>query len=351
MDTYFLVLCAVGFVASYIIFLFGRPIAKKSGLVDRPGGRKTHEGVIPVIGGLVIITVFSVLIILSGITGNTYLKPLLGAVFAVLLMGFIDDRYQLKPWFRFVLQIFIACYVVIFCGAELTQLGNLFGLGTVWLGSFSKIFSAVCFVLLMNAMNMLDGMDGLAGGYIAIAMGWLLWVAHESGATEMAHAIIFLLIPLSVFLIFNARYPGHKRASVFLGDAGSLSLALIFGWFAIHSVISSELNPYIMHQTMPPVFIIWLMSVPIIETFSIFFTRMKQGRSPFEADRLHLHYILKDSGWPPILITPFILSIAFITGGIGYYGAKAGVPDFILLYTWTALLLGVTYFRREKFAK
>jgi len=343
--------CLIGIFLSAVLFHFGKKAAPKIGMVDKPGGRKKHEGAIPVIGGVVIIPIYFALIYFAPIPSGVGLLPLLFGTFMLLIIGAWDDRKNIKPWFRFVLQIWIACYVVVFCQAELTHLGDLFGFGQVNLGFLSQVFSVTCLVLLMNAMNMMDGIDGLAGGFVAVSLSLLFVVAWDGGATDMMLAIIFLLIPLFVFLLFNARYPFHKKASIFLGDAGALSLALIMGWFAIHTVIPSEFNSTPPSGLLSPVLIIWIMTVPIIETFSIFFTRMKQGRSPFEADRLHLHCLLQDKGWKPAYITPFILLIGLVTGLIGYLALKFGVPDYVLLYSWSALLLGITYFRLKKFGK
>ncbi len=345
----FYLLCLLGIALPLILFCLSKTIAPKLGMVDHPGGRKKHDGAIPLVGGLIIIPVYFLLILLSPIPSGTGLLPLLFGTIILLIIGAWDDRSHLKPWLRFVIQIWIACYVVIFCGAELTQLGNLFGFGTIGLGFLSQAFSVTCLVLLMNAINMMDGMDGLAGGFIAVALGVLFLVAYDGQSLWMMQAIILLFCPLFAFLIFNARYPFHKKASIFLGDAGALSLALIVGWFAIHSVIPSAINQTPQLQLLSPVLIIWIMTVPIIETFSIFFTRMKQGRSPFDADRLHLHTYLQDKGWRPQIITPFILALALISGLIGYLSLKIGVPDYILLYSWSALLLGVTYYRLKKF--
>jgi len=351
MDTPLLLLCLIGIVLSTILFHFGKNIAPKLGMVDSPGGRKKHDGAIPLIGGIVIIPVYFILIYFSSIPSGVGLLPLLFGTFVLLLIGAWDDKRNIKPWFRFVLQIWIACYVVIFCQSELTHLGNLFGFGKVGLGFMSQAFSVTCLVLLMNAINMMDGVDGLAGGFVAVALGILFLVAQDGQAIWMMQGIALLLVPLITFLFFNARYPLHKKASIFLGDAGALSLALIMGWFAIHMVIPSDFNQTLKSELYSPVLIIWIMTVPIIETFSIFFTRMRQGRSPFEADRLHLHCLLQDKGWKPQFITPFILLISLLTGLTGYLSLKFGLPDYVLLYSWSGLLLGITYFRLKKFGK
>ncbi|HPF78519.1 MAG TPA: MraY family glycosyltransferase, partial [Alphaproteobacteria bacterium] len=190
---------------------------------------------------------------------------------------------------------------------------------------------------------MLDGMDGLAAGFVAVALGWLMLAAHMAGYTLYFWAMLFLLVPVLGFLVFNARHPFRKKAALFLGDAGSLSLALILGWFAIKMA-----QPQVPQQIMPAVVIIWIMTVPIMDTFAIFFTRMKQGRSPFDADRLHIHYKIQDMGIDAKYVTPIIWGLAFVTGGIGYLGIKIGIPEYVLLYSWSAILAGYTYYRIKK---
>jgi UDP-GlcNAc:undecaprenyl-phosphate GlcNAc-1-phosphate transferase len=320
-------------------------------LVDNPGGRKSHDGAVPLIGGLAIVPVFFGMLYVAGPPDSFPFGAILGATAFLLFVGAWDDRFHIHPWVRFIIQIGVATFTVLVAGADLVELGNLFGFGPLWMGPFSEIFSITCLVLLMNAMNMLDGMDGLAGGYSLIALFWLMMAGLDHGASVLIEVMGYLMVPLAVFLVFNARYPLHPRASVFLGDAGSLCLALLLGWLAIHLVITTPFNNIFWMELTPPVFIIWVMSVPIIETFSIFFTRARQGRSPFDADRLHLHYILKDGGMDPKWITPFILFLSFLTGGIAFLALKLGVPDYVLLYIWTGMLLGITYYRLKKFAK
>ena len=342
-STDLIIITLAGFWGSLILFKLGIHYAPKIGLVDQPGGRKKHEGAIPLIGGLIIIPIFAILTFVAKIPSLMLLSPLLGGVLLLLIIGALDDKFHIHPWARFVIQIWLACYVVIFCQGELTNLGNLYGFGDVELGWFGKFFSATCLVLLMNAINMLDGVDGLAGGFIAVALGWLMVAAYHAGFIVPFWAMTLLLAPLLAFLVFNARHPFREKASVFLGDAGSLSLALILGWFAIKMAQVEEPNKII-----SAVVIIWVMTVPIMDTFAIFFVRMKQGRSPFEADRLHAHHQLIDLGYTPARATLILLGLAFVTGGIGYLGSHCGLPDYVLLYSWSLILGGYTYYRLKK---
>lgn len=338
-ESYYL-LALTGFVASIILIFFGKKIAFAIGLVDAPGGRKNHEGAIPLIGGIVIVPVFAVMTLYAGLQDVLPLYSLLAGVAVLLLMGFQDDRTHILPWVRFIVQIWVASFVVVECGVELSNLGNLFGFGDTELGGGSKIFSVVCLVLLMNAINMLDGVDGLLGSFLIVAFGWLAFVFWSMGQVEIAHTILLLLVPIIAFLMFNARYPFHSKASIFLGDAGSLSLALLLGYFAILSAQNVGAD-----QILHPVSIIWIMTLPIVDTFAVFFVRVKQGRSPFDADRLHTHYKLIDYGFSPATTTFLLFFFAVMTGAIGVFAPRFGVPEYILLYGWSIIWLGYTAHR------
>ncbi len=333
-------LFSFGFAATIIALWIGIKLSHKFDFLDQPGGRKDHAEATPLIGGLVIIPIY---FILGSILHLDYTMPFTYLIWGVMLLlsvGAIDDKVHIHPWVRFVIQIWVACYIVIFCAAEIEMMGDLFGFGNINMGYIAKPFSVICLVLLMNAINMMDGVDGLASGFVLIALSWLLFVAYDAGIMSQFWGIALLIAPILAFLCYNMRHPLRKKASIFLGDAGSLSLALILGWFAINlSQYPGNMN------VLAPVSIIWIMAVPIIDTFALFFVRMKQGRSPFEADRLHLHHKILDKGYTPTQTTLIILGIALTSGAIGVYGIKLGVPESILLYSWSSIWIGYTYYR------
>lgn len=330
-------LAIVGFLMTLALFWGVRPIAKKIGLVDQPGGRKQHDGAVPLIGGLVIILVFFVLGLIAQLHQVITFFPLMGGVLFLLTVGVMDDKVHIQPWVRFVIQIWVSCYIVIFCGAEIENLGNLLGFGEIDLGYLAKPFSVTCLVLLMNAINMMDGLDGLASGFMAIVLGWLMLVYAQRGYGFYASSILLLLSPLAAFLFLNMRHALREKASVFLGDAGSLSLGLLVGFFAI-SAAKGQGAEFIL----PPATIIWFVGVPVIDAFSLFFVRLKKGGHPFEADRLHLHYKLVDRGLSPKNVTYVLLALSFVFCAVGYFGSVLNVPDYILTYSWTAILAGYT---------
>lgn len=248
----------------------------------------------------------------------------------LLVMGAIDDARGIKPFVKLAVMVWTACFVVIFGEAQIAQVGNLFGLGLVELGVFSKGFTIMCLVLLMNSINMLDGIDGLAGGFCALMTFWLMAACAGAGQWESFTALSILLAALAGFLCFNLRTPLRKRASVFMGDSGSLSLGLILGWFAIR-LTQDEGAP------IEPMAIVWAIAVPVMDAFALFIARSARGLHPFMADRRHLHHRFLDAGITPAYTTVYILGLIALTALIGFMGQAYRVPPVVLFCAWLLL--------------
>lgn len=307
------------------------PLARRIGYVDSPGGRKQHGIQTPIIGGLVILPV-AALSMWAADLFDRQMAILFAGVCVIFLMGAYDDVKQIRAWVKFFIQLFVASFLVLFGGAEVRVLGNLFGFGEVGLNVFSIPFSIAALVLFMNALNMMDGLDGLAGGMAAVILGWLALAAWQTGNVLSLLQILYVLVPLAAFLCLNMRHPFLKQARVFLGDAGSLSLALIAAWF----VIDLSREPAF---ALAPAGAMWLLAIPVIDTLTLFFIRKMRGRHPFSPDRNHLHHRFLDKNVPPHWVTPLILFCAFICGLIGVYGPAFGIPEAALFYGWWIMLL------------
>lgn len=333
LNLYFIAIIA--FVATIGLMLVAMPLARRFSLVDQPTERKKHDGAIPLIGGLVLVPVFLISCFLVEMPPSFLL--LVPAVLLLLLLGALDDRFHVRANIRFAVQAVVALYAVIICDAQLHHLGDLLGFGKVGLSWFSIPFFTICLLLLMNSINMIDGVDGLSGGFLVVVSSILMLAV---GTTSPLFGLLLILVAcLLGFLIFNMRHPLRKRASVFMGDAGSMSLALVIAWFVIQAV---------QEKALVPISIAWLLALPVIDTFFLFFIRYRQGRSPFSADRLHFHYLLIDNGLLPTKTTYGLMAIAVVSGSVGLFGTWYGVPEYILFYIWVALTLGYTAIRFKK---
>jgi len=298
-------------------------MAIRFGLVDEPDHRKLHEGTIPLVGGLMIFISYSSIL---GVEG--YLKPsLLIALAAMLLLGLVDDHVGLSARCRMFLQSVIVLALILMGDVKLTQLGNLAGMGVVDLGSLAVPFTLLCFVGLINAINMLDGLDGLAGGVVLSALIWLAIKNVLTGAGLCTEGIA-LIGAISGFLIFNARYPGHPKATIYLGDAGSTTLGLVLGYIALRQC-ANQTDP------LTPVSIFWVLALPVVDTLRVMIVRKLRGHSPFAADRTHLHHLMSDLGhFSAGTVTWSLVMLNLVFGAIGVLGHYFGIQD-----SW--LMLGI----------
>jgi len=316
-----------------------RKLAPKIGLTDKPGGRKDHAGEIPLVGGVVIFPVFIIFSILSGDAFATH-WPLYTAILVLLVTGAVDDRVHLHSLTKFGLQFVAATLVVLPGGAELHQLGNLFGLGDFGLGLMSLPFSIVAVVLLINAINLMDGLDGLAGGVSFVILGWFLVACLMAGESSFSPSISVLMATIFGFLIYNMRNPMRRKASVFLGDAGSLCLGLMVGWYAIHLSLEEA-------RVIEPISVAWILALPIWDECAQFNRRVREGRHPFSPDRGHLHHHFIEAGFKPGKAVVVILTFMFLAGGFGVLGAWLGVPLPVLTILWILAILSHIAFSRN----
>ena len=326
-------------ILAFITVLGGVPLAAhlavRTGFVDAPGGRKDHAGLVPPIGGLVIFPVFAALAYASGAVDSSFLAFVCG-LGVILCAGAMDDRFSISPRWKFVAQFMAAFLIVIWGGARVGSLGNLLGFGDIWLGWFDIPFSVIATVLLINAVNLIDGLDGLAGGKSFVALGWVLVAAILGGAHDGAVQLAVMLAALAVFLVYNMRHPWRTRASVFLGDSGSMALGLSLAWFCITLAKPGA-------GVIQPIAIAWILALPIIDTCAQFARRVSQGRSPFSADRNHFHHHFVNAGISVGWTVVVLALIGVATGAVGVGGMVLGVPEPVLSYLWIIMLLAHIY--------
>lgn len=317
--------------ATALLLFGGRKLALRFGFADKPGGRKTHADPVPPIGGLAILPVFVACAWAAGL-GDYVPWPLVAGLAALLTMGAVDDARPLHPWLKFIIMVWTASFVVIFGDAQIANLGNLFGFGLTELGFLSKGFTIMCLVLLMNSINMVDGVDGLCGGFCALVVFWFMVVC--AGAQDWPHfwVLAILLAALLGFLAFNLRTPWRKSASVFMGDAGALCLGLLLGWFSI-KLSQGKGAP------LEAVTVIWIIAVPVMDAFALFIARSLSGKHPFNADRAHLHHRFLDAGLSPGQTTTVMLALIAVFALIGFMAQAYALPAAPLFYLWMGLFI------------
>jgi UDP-GlcNAc:undecaprenyl-phosphate GlcNAc-1-phosphate transferase len=175
-------------------------------------------------------------------------------------------------------------------GNQLTSLGNIFGFGEIHLGLLSFPVTVIATVGVINAINMSDGMDGLSGGMVTIALAFVGIIAWQTRHDTLLIFVAILLSALLAFLALNFRLPWRKPAMVYLGDSGSTFLGFVLAWLLIEATQNST-------SMIPPELALWFVAIPLMDTMTLLIRRPLRGKSPFHPGRDHLHHKLFDLGF------------------------------------------------------
>ncbi len=276
-----------------------RVLAFLIGAVDVPTDeRRMHTKPTPRIGGLAIFGGFAI----SSLVFGTY-TPVLGAVltggFLMVVLGILDDVYRLKAWMKLVAQIAIAVVAVLY-GIKIEHI-TLFG-SLVEFGVLSIPITILWIVGLTNAINLLDGLDGLACGVSAIMSITLLGVILIHGDYESALLMAILAAACLGFLPFNT-----NPARIFMGDTGSLFLGYTMAVMSVQGVFK-------MHTVISFIIPLAMFALPLMDTLFAIFRRLRGGESPFSPDRKHLHHKLVDMGFTQREAVRILYSVCGILG-------------------------------------
>jgi UDP-GlcNAc:undecaprenyl-phosphate GlcNAc-1-phosphate transferase len=310
-----------------------RPIARGVGLIDRPGGRKMHVGEIPVIGGIAMAGGLAVGSLYShgAIQGFPFFVTAAGLL---VLVGALDDRYDLPPSVRFLAQICATLLMVAGADVFTHDLGHVFFGDYAELSWFSVPFTVLIVLTAINAFNMFDGSDGVAGIQALIAITFLAFACVMAGAMSHLPLLAGLAGSIFGFLMFN--WPSRRTRNVraFMGDAGSTMLGFSLAWVSIE--LSQE--PV---RAISPVVILWVFALPIYDLFSSMIRRLSQGQSPFHGDSEHLHHVLKRYGYSSRKVAQLVLLASAVFAGIGVGGYLNGLGDGWSFILW--LVTGTVY--------
>lgn len=332
----------VGAGTSLIAIFALHPLAPRLGLIDHPDDRrKLHRRAIPPIGGLTIAAGLLAAYLTTAPSSHQTGIALLGAALLV-VVGSLDDRFNLDYQLRFLAQSAAALILVLGAGIEVANLGDLLGFGPINLGPLSVPFSVIAVVGLINAFNMIDGIDGLSGGLALIALISLL-IADTAGVSDSTLLLPIICAALLPYLAFNLGIGKLRQKKIFLGDSGSMLLGYLVAWALINATqpsaaMAGHPAPAPM---LAPVVALWLVAIPLLDIFNVMGWRMLRKRSPFRADRSHLHHMLTRVLGHSRVALVVILTLASLLAAGGLIAWRLGVPEPVLFYA--ALLVFAGY--------
>ncbi|WP_334015707.1 undecaprenyl-phosphate alpha-N-acetylglucosaminyl 1-phosphate transferase [Alteromonas sp. S167] len=279
-------------------------VAPKIGLMDKPNMRKTHNGDVPLIGGLSVFVAVALSVTLFVPQDNSVVLFLIAGALMV-FMGILDDKYDLSVRIRLVGQFLISAILVFGVGDYIYTFGNLFGQGEIQLGLIGIPITFLAVIAAINAFNMVDGIDGLLGVCAIVAIGGLGYFFFESGQDlnfYICAAFIGALIP---FLLANFGVFPFKR-KIFMGDAGSMFIGLAVVWLIV-SAIKVPLNS---SEPLAPVMALYLIALPFMDMVAVVIRRVRGKKSPVKPGRDHAHHIMLQAGFSSKQ-TLFILAIVY----------------------------------------
>lgn len=291
----------MAFVVSYIVTPYIAQLGEKQNFVDKPGYRKIHDNAVPNLGGVVIFFgfLFSVLIFVSF---SRQVKIIIIGSIVILLLGIVDDIVNLRPWPKFVIQIFTAILFISFHNDIISKFidQNLY---------FLPVLSYLIYPVLLlwivgvtNAINLIDGLDGLASGISIISLGSFLLLGFLAEGNYQEYNLLNAALLGSIMAFFRYNfYP----AQIFLGDSGSTFTGFIISSNSLLWVIySGKLIYFLIPLT--------ILALPIFDTLFAIWRRLKSHTPIFQADQGHLHHRLLMRGISHRNVVLILLSISSI---------------------------------------
>jgi len=330
----------IAFLVSATVVLWLTPVVKtlglKSGWVDRPGGRKIHDRPMVRLGGVSIFAgTLAALLIVWWLGGFAITQPTkeweiwgvtLGGL-AFFLIGLADDLFNLSPLTRLLMQMSVAC-VAWWMGVRIDFLTIPFNQGLLEVDWLSLPITVIWLVGMANAINWIDGLDGLAAGVSGIASVVMLIVTLSMNQPSAALIAAALAGSALGFLRYN-----FNPAQIFMGDGGAYFMGFTLAGVGVIGLVKSTaitavLLPYL------------ILAVPILDMSAVIVSRLSQGKSPFKADKRHLHHRLLNAGLSQRLAVLYIYCLTLWVGSLAL--AFSGIPSGGVYALVVTLLLGYT---------
>ena len=341
----------LSFITAFAVTYFAIPsiinIARVKGLCDEPGERRSHTVSTPSLGGIGIFAglLFSVVLWTPFYLFND-LQYIIAAFVIIFFVGMNDDIIELSPRKKLIAELVAAGILIFKANVKITSLYGLFGVGTLpmWVSAPLSIFTII---VIINAFNLIDGINGLSGSIgvlISLTLGTWFILIDRFELSVIAYSLAGALI---AFLKYN-----YTPAKIFMGDTGSLLVGmgcsiLTLKFIELHQLIPE--HPYAFDAV--PAVAIGILILPLYDTLRVFTMRIIRGRSPLSPDRNHIHHLLIDFGYTHMQATYVLVlvNVAFILMVFSLQGI--GTINLLLLTLFIAIGLSSLLFylvRRRK---
>ncbi len=317
-------------------------IAKDKNIVDNPDARKLQRIPVPVMGGIVV--VFG---ILAGIMSSNLfftsninnILAVIAAVVVIMFVGLVDDIRGLSPKIRFLIEILIVLYLIYATGNQINNFHGLWGVNILpeWASVPLTIFACVGII---NAINLIDGVDGYSSGYCIMACFYFGYAFFKLGNMTMVTLAAIMTAALVPFFFCNVF---GKHSKMFIGDAGTLSMGILTSTF-VRNMLTASTDATTLADNLGLIPLsLAVMSVPIFDTLRVMSARIARGASPFYPDKTHLHHAFIDLGFSHVGTTVSILCMNTLVVLAWLIAYKCGVSIDVQLYIVIAMGVLTTF--------
>lgn len=341
MVQYYLTLFVVALLATWWIFKKVLRIALMKNIVDNPDARKLQKVPVPVLGGVAVFFGMIVALTVTRLFFGTYsLFAIMGVMTIMLYTGTMDDILSLTPKLRFLIEIMVVLLLIFTNHYSLNDFHGLWGIHQIpeWIAVPLTVFACVGII---NAINLIDGVNGLSSGYCIWAsatFGLAFIFADDKDAASLAILAVGALIPFFCHNVFG------KKSKMFIGDGGTLLMGTIMSSFVIGALnVNSPLAEKVGPDFGLIPFTIAILAIPVFDCLRVMLSRISRGTSPFYPDKTHLHHLLFDLGFSHVGTTGTELLANFLVVGSWYLSYRLGASIELQLYIVLALGLLVTF--------
>lgn len=329
-------------LTSFIVFPYALRFAKRHGIVDNPNARKLQRVPVPVLGGVVVYSgiLMGSLLLMSFYPNRPILLGLLSM--AVMMgIGTWDDIRGLSVKIRFFTEILLVIAFILQTGIYIDDFHGLWGIHNIspWIGIPLSVFAGVG---VMNAVNLIDGVDGYSSGYGVLACSCFavaFWTAWSPSLLCMMIINIGALIPFFMHNVFG------QKSRMFIGDGGTLMLGMMLVTVLFYAMSGKgRLDALEQANISVPAFVLAVLCIPVFDTLRVMSLRMARGCSPFRPDKTHLHHLFIDMGFSHLGAALSILMTNALVVVIWFVSWKLGASVTGQFYIVVILGFLVTFF-------
>ena len=331
----------VAMVISLMVFPWALRFARAHGIVDNPNARKLQRVPVPVFGGVVVYSgILAGGLVLAAFMWNWVMVNGLIGMTIMLMIGMWDDQMDISALLRLFFEIALVSAFIGLTGVYIDDFHGLWGVDTLD-DRIAIPFSVFAGVAIINAVNLIDGVDGYSSGYGMMAcafFGLCYWTVWSPTMTCLTMIVIGALFPFFMHNVFG------QKSRMFIGDGGTLMLGMFMTVCTFYALSSTQPCDKLDEQGLGLLaYALAVLCIPLFDTLRVFTMRILRGKSPFKPDKTHLHHLFIDMGFSHLGAALFILFDNFMVVTIWFASWKMGASVDVQMYVVIALGFIVTF--------